>query len=75
MILNLSLWFALHVLFGRVTALDSGPVSLPLPVLATLDPVALGLVALAAGLMLWARRGIGPTLGVMAAAGLLVGVL
>lgn len=74
-ILNLSLWFALHVLFGRVTALDSGPVSLPLPVLATLDPVALGLVALAAGLMLWARRGIGPTLGVMAAAGLLVGVL
>ena len=74
-ILNLSLWFALHVLFGRVTALDAGPVSLPLPVLATLDPVALGLVALAAALILWARRGIGPTLGVMAGAGLLVGVL
>ena len=74
-ILNLSLWFALHVLFGRVTTRDLGPVSLPWPELATLDPVALGLVALAAALMLWARRGIGVTLVVMAGAGLLVGTL
>ncbi len=74
-ILNLSLWFALHVLFGRVTAFNAGPVSLPRPDPATLDPVALGLVALAAALMLWARRGIGSTLGLMAGAGLLVGLL
>lgn len=71
-ILNLSLWFALHVLFGRVTTRDAGPVSLPWPDLATLDPVALGLVALAATLMLRARRGIGVTLVLMAVAGVLV---
>ncbi|GAA6201558.1 chromate efflux transporter [Aquicoccus sp. SU-CL01552] len=74
-ILNLSVWFALHVLFGRVTTRDLGPASLPWPELATLDPVALGLVALAAALILRARRGIGVTLVVMAGAGLLVGTL
>lgn len=36
-ILNLSLWFALHVFFTRVTAVKHGPVTLFTPDLATLD--------------------------------------
>ncbi|MCK4713020.1 MAG: chromate transporter, partial [Marinosulfonomonas sp.] len=36
-VLNLSLWFALHVFFGRVTAIKHGPVTLFTPDLATLD--------------------------------------
>ena len=50
-ILNLSVWFALHVLFARVGTWSAGPVSLPAPDLASLDPTALGLTALAAGLL------------------------
>lgn len=74
-ILNLSLWFALHVLFGRVATFRAGPVALPHPDLSTLDLAALGLVALAAALMIGARRGIGPTLVMMAGAGVLLHVL
>ena len=36
-VLNLSLWFALHVFFSRVTAVKHGPVTLFTPDLATLD--------------------------------------
>jgi len=36
-VLNLSLWFALHVFFGRVTAIKYGPVTLFTPDLTTLD--------------------------------------
>ncbi len=36
-ILNLSLWFALHVFFGQVTPTQYGPVTLWQPTLATLD--------------------------------------
>jgi len=36
-ILNLSLWFALHVLFGTVTKTTAGPVTLWQPELMTLD--------------------------------------
>jgi len=36
-VLNLSLWFALHVFFGRVTTVKHGPVTLFTPDLATLD--------------------------------------
>ena len=71
-ILNLSLWFALHVLFNRVAVFRAGPVTLPHPDLSTLDLAALGLVALAAILMIWARRGIGPTLALLAGAGVLL---
>jgi chromate transporter len=40
-ILNLALWFALHVLFGEVRAVEGFGMSLDVPVLATVDPVAL----------------------------------
>jgi chromate transporter len=61
-ILNLSLWFALHVLFGNVTAMRYGPLQIWTPELATLDVDALALSALAAALLFGLRRGIATTL-------------
>lgn len=52
-ILNLSLWFALHVLFAEVGEWRLGPLGPALPDPATLDPRALALTALAAALLLW----------------------
>ncbi|MEL7300031.1 MAG: chromate efflux transporter [Pseudomonadota bacterium] len=45
-ILNLSLWFALHVLFGRVMRDTIGPVTLWRPDLATIEWLAVGLFLL-----------------------------
>ncbi len=72
-ILNLAIWFALHVIFAEVTHL--APLALPVPVLATLDLGALGLSVLAAVLLLGLRLGMVPVLGLMAAAGLLMSLL
>jgi chromate transporter len=66
-ILNLSLWFALHVLFGTVTAVRHGPVLLWTPDLATLNVEALSLAILAAALLFGLRLGILSTLGITAA--------
>lgn len=46
-ILNLSLWFSLHVLFGELHAVSLGPGRLLVPAWSTLDPVAT-VIALAA---------------------------
>lgn len=70
-ILNLSVWFALHVLFGTVRSLGA----MPLPDLATLNVTALGLTLLAALLLLRLRLGLPATLAISATAGLLVGVI
>jgi chromate transporter len=52
-IANLSLWFALHVLFARLPEFNFGPLHLILPDLASLRPVP-ALIALAAAyLLLW----------------------
>ena len=64
-IANLSLWFALHVLFGQILR---GPLG-AYPVPATLDATAAVLTALAAILMLALRIPMLPALAVMAAAG------
>jgi chromate transporter len=66
-ILNLSLWFALHVLFGKVTAERHGPVLLWTPDFATLNVEALLLAILAAALLFGLRLGILSTLGISAA--------
>ncbi len=66
-IFNLGLWFALHVLFGRVDELRTGPLRLFIPEAASLDPAALALAVMAAVAML--RLGIG-MLPTLAAAGL-----
>lgn len=42
-IANLSLWFALHVVFANVTILDAGPLHLSLPDLTSLRPLALAI--------------------------------
>ncbi len=64
-IANLSLWFAMHVLFGEVALEQIGPVRIDVPVLSSFDWRA-GLIALAAGLAAW--RGIGLVILVPASA-------
>ena len=46
-ILNLSIWFAIHVIWREVTRLEAGPFSLELPVWGSIDPAAAALSALA----------------------------
>ncbi|MGV3731193.1 MAG: chromate efflux transporter [Sphingopyxis sp.] len=69
-IANLSLWFALHVLFRELARSGWG---MELPVLASLDPRALTLALLAALLLFRFRMGIVPVLAICSAAGLVVG--
>jgi chromate transporter len=66
-ILNLTVWFALHVLFGTVTETWAGPLRLYLPQLASLSWVALGLSALAVLLLFKLHRSILEALSVCAA--------
>ena len=69
-ILNLSLWFALHVLFDEVDETAFGP----LPVWSTFSAPAASLTLLAGVLMLGLRVPMLPTLGLMAGAGGLLGI-
>lgn len=70
-ILNLSIWFAMHVLFTSVTTHSFGPFSITLPELGSLEPVTLALMALAALSLGWLRLGLGTTLAIMASVGAL----
>lgn len=54
-ILNLSIWFALHVLFARITRLQMGPITLWQPDLATIEWFAMALFLLFAFLALRLR--------------------
>jgi chromate transporter len=69
-IFNLSLWFALHVMFGSVTAAWHGPVLLWTPDLASLNVEALLLAILAGALLFGLRLGTLSTLAITAAASL-----
>ncbi|HVQ10475.1 MAG TPA: chromate efflux transporter [Methyloceanibacter sp.] len=69
-ILNLSLWFALHVFFAKVEPVWHGPLRLWLPDLSTLDIKAVVLSALAALLLLRLKLGIAATLAISAGAAL-----
>jgi chromate transporter len=42
-VLNLAVWFALHVVFGEISVVHAHGLKLHVPVLATLDPVSLAL--------------------------------
>lgn len=70
-IANLSLWFALHVLFATVEERHAGPLRLYVPELASVDWLALSLSALAVVLVFGLRAGIAVTLGVCAALSLI----
>lgn len=61
-ILNLTVWFALNVLFRRVSDTWVGPLHLHVPDLSTLDPVALSLAVLAFVLIMVRHVGIITTL-------------
>jgi chromate transporter, chromate ion transporter (CHR) family len=61
-VLNLALWFTLHVVFARIEERWFGPLRLHLPDLTTLDPIALALVASAAVAMLRYHVGLLTTL-------------
>ncbi len=74
-ILNLALWFGLHVLFGTVEELRVSVFRLWVPELATLDPWALALSAGALVAMLRFHIGMLPVLGVSAALGLAIKLL
>ncbi len=63
-ILNLTVWFALHVLFAKVQSMNWGLLRLTVPELATINVLALLLAGLAALLLLVWHRGIAVTLGV-----------
>jgi chromate transporter len=69
-ILNLTVWFAMHVVFTQVGRVALGPLDISLPVVASFDARALGLVTLAAALMFGLKQGIGRTLALSALAGL-----
>lgn len=66
-VLNLAVWFGLHVNFARVDDLGVPGLSLPVPDLASADPVSIGLTILAGAMMLWWHQGVFRTLCACAA--------
>jgi len=66
-ILNLSVWFALHVFFGTIEARPG--LAVPVPEFASINAWAIVLTAMAAGLMMGLRVGLLPTLALMAGIG------
>ena len=69
-ILNLAIWFALHTLFRRIVRTEAGPLTLELPVVASLDWAAFLLAAAAVVAMFRFRLGPLVTLAGCAAIGL-----
>ena len=74
-ILNLSVWFALHVLFEQITVQQLGPLEMALPVLESADPVALCLTGVSLLLMIFWGLGMVRSLTIMAIIGLVAGLL
>lgn len=74
-ILNLSIWFGLHVFFADVTQTKLGWLTLATPVPGAFQPVALGLALITAVLLFRFRFSILTTLGVMGLAGWLSALL
>jgi chromate transporter len=71
-ILNLAIWFALHVLFARVGEMQAGPFTVALPEWATLDPAALALALVSAILLFRFNAGTFATLAICGAAGMVL---
>lgn len=74
-ILNLALWFSLHVLFGQTRTLDLGGIGPDLPVLHSLDWQALAILGLALLVLFAGRAGITTVLACCALAGIALRLL
>jgi chromate transporter len=77
-ILNLALWFGLHVLFRQTVEVEMAPtlgLRLLLPVPSSLDPAAVALFILSAFLLLRFRLGLLPVLSIGALGGLVLTAL
>ena len=70
-VLNLAVWFALHVLFAEVRVVRLGPATLDLPVLATVNVPALLLTTLAVLAVFRLKLGVLTVLAASAGLGLL----
>jgi chromate transporter len=73
-ILNLSIWFALHTLFRQSFAIERYGFNFDAPVLASVDPAAIALSAAAAIAILRFKLGMLPVLGAACVAGVLLKV-
>ena len=69
-ILNLAVWFAIHVVFREVVVVRAGPLRMDLPVPASIDPWAFALALAAVIATFHFRIGMVPTLAGCTAAGL-----
>lgn len=69
-ILNLAIWFAIHVVWREATRIEAGPLSLELPVLASVDWAAAALSALALVAVFRLQLGMATVLAGAAALGL-----
>ncbi len=74
-IASISVWFTLHILFSAVPITPVGPVSLPLPVVATFQPVAALLTLTAGVLILWRHWSLPLVLALGALASWLISLL
>lgn len=74
-IANLALWFGLRVVFAQLNRVPIGPAVIDVPVLASIQPAALALALLAAGLIFGLKLGLARTLAISAAAGLALSFL
>ncbi len=72
---NLAIWFALHVLFSQVEEVRLGWLAFDAPALASADPWAMALAAVAAVSLLWLKLGVLRTLGICALVGLALRML
>jgi chromate transporter len=71
-ILNLGIWFALHVVFRELAPARLGPFELLAPALASVDPLALAIAAAALVAMLRFHVGMLPTLAASAGVGIVM---
>lgn len=65
-VLNLSIWFALHVVFAQINTTSFGP----LPVFSSFDPLPIALMGLAAALLMWRKWSLPLTLLICASVAL-----
>ena len=69
-ILNLSIWFGLHVLFAELWSYQSGPFKLLVPDLLSLDWRVLAVGTVSAAMLFWRHKSLMRTLGVAALMGM-----